>query len=64
MIMVSRLSTNTGTEIHRSRDILDNSIETSITNASDHAAFMALFDQPVDSDGNPTGNPPIADWPE
>ena len=41
-----------------------NTIETSITNASDHAAFMALFDQPVDSDGNPTGNPPIADWPD
>ena len=41
-----------------------NTIETSITNASDHAAFMALFDTPVDSDGNPTGNPPIADWPE
>ena len=40
-----------------------NTIETSITNASDHAAFMALFDQPVDSDGNPTGNAPIADWP-
>ena len=41
-----------------------NAIETSITNASDHAAFMALFDQPKDSDGNPTGNPPIADWPD
>ena len=40
-----------------------NTIETSITNASDHAAFMALFDTPVDSDGNPTGNAPIADWP-
>ena len=41
-----------------------NTIETSITNASNHAAFMALFDTPVDSDGNPTGNPPIADWPD
>jgi hypothetical protein len=41
-----------------------NTIETSITNASDHAAFLALFDTPVDSDGNPTGNPPIADWPD
>ena len=41
-----------------------NTIETSITNASDHAAFMALFDTPVDSDGNPTGNPPISDWPD
>ena len=39
-------------------------IETSITNAADHAAFMALFDAPVDSDGKPTGNAPIADWPD
>ena len=39
-------------------------IETAITNAADHAAFMALFDTPVDSDGNPTGNPPISDWPD
>jgi|9_EtaG_2_1085328.scaffolds.fasta_scaffold00499_2 hypothetical protein len=40
-------------------------IETSITNAADHAAFMALFDVPVDSDGMPTGdNAPIADWPD
>lgn len=39
-------------------------IETAITNAADHAAFMALFDTPVDSNGNPTGNAPIADWPD
>mgnify|MGYP001415391272 CR=1 FL=1 len=39
-------------------------IETAITNAADHAAFMALFDTPMDDDGNPTGNPPIADWPD
>ena len=39
-------------------------IETSIANASDLAAFMALYDAPVDSDGNPTGNAPIADWPD
>jgi hypothetical protein len=39
-------------------------IETAITNAADHAAFMALFDTPVDADGNPTGNAPINDWPE
>ena len=39
-------------------------IETAITNAADHAAFMALFDVPVDSDGNPTGNAPINDWPD
>jgi len=39
-------------------------IETAITNAADHAAFVALFDTPVDADGNPTGNAPIANWPE
>ena len=39
-------------------------IETAITNAADHAAFIALFNTPVDADGNPTGNAPIADWPE
>lgn len=41
-----------------------NSIETAITGASDLAAFMALYDVPVDADGNPTGNAPINDWPE
>jgi len=39
-------------------------IETAITNASDHAAFMALWNVPVDSDGNPTGNAPIHNWPD
>tara|TARA_R100000742_G_C4232382_1_gene53674 strand:+ start:60 stop:623 length:564 start_codon:yes stop_codon:yes gene_type:complete len=40
-------------------------IETKVTNASDLAAFMALYDSPVDSDGNPTGDsPPISDWPD
>lgn len=39
-------------------------IETSIGNASDLAAFMALYDAPVDSEGVPTGNAPINDWPE
>ena len=41
-----------------------NSIGTAITNAADLAAFMALYDVPVDSDGNPTGNAPIVDWPD
>ena len=42
-----------------------NSIGTAITNASDLAAFMALYDTPVDSDGELTGDPaPIADWPD
>ena len=39
-------------------------IEAAINGAANHAAFMALFDVPVDSDGNPTGNAPINDWPE
>tara|TARA_R100000995_G_scaffold81450_1_gene54282 strand:+ start:22035 stop:22586 length:552 start_codon:yes stop_codon:yes gene_type:complete len=38
-------------------------IETSITNAANLNAFKALFDVPVDSDGNPTGNAPMYDWP-
>lgn len=41
-----------------------NTIETAITNAADHTAFMALFDTPVDSEGNPIGNPPINNWPD
>ena len=42
-----------------------NSIGTAITNAADLAAFMALYDTPVDSDGEPTGDPaPINAWPD
>jgi len=41
-----------------------NTIETSITGAADLTAFMALYDSPVDSEGVPTGNAPINDWPE
>lgn len=41
-----------------------NTIEAAIDAAADHTAFVALFDVPVDADGNPTGNAPIADWPE
>ena len=41
-----------------------NSIETAITGASDLAAFVALYDVPVDADGNATGNAPINDWPD
>ena len=39
-------------------------IETAITNAADLNAFKLLFDAPVDSDGKPTGNPPMYDWPD
>jgi len=38
-------------------------IEAAIDAASDHTAFMALFDAPM-VDGVPTGNAPIANWPE
>ena len=41
-----------------------NTIETAINGATTHAAFMALYDAPVDSDGNITGNAPINDWPD
>jgi hypothetical protein len=42
-----------------------NNIETAITNAGDLAAFMALYDTPVDSEGKPTGDPaPINAWPD
>jgi len=41
-----------------------NTIETAINGAADHAAFMALYDVPVDDDGDPTGNAPINDWPD
>ena len=39
-------------------------IEDKINACSDLAAFKALFDVPVDSDGKPTGNAPIYDWPK
>jgi hypothetical protein len=39
-------------------------IETAIDGAADHAAFMALFDVPVDDNGDPTGKAPINNWPD
>lgn len=39
-------------------------IETAINAVDTHAKFMALYDTPVDSDGKPTGNAPIDDWPD
>jgi hypothetical protein len=41
-----------------------NTIESAITACTDLASFMALYDVPVDADGNPTGNAPINDFPE
>tara|TARA_R100000988_G_scaffold94284_1_gene58915 strand:+ start:222 stop:797 length:576 start_codon:yes stop_codon:yes gene_type:complete len=40
------------------------SIETAINNCSNLTNFIALFDVPVDSDGMPTGNAPINDFPD
>jgi hypothetical protein len=39
-------------------------IEAAITAVTTLDAFMALYDAPVDADGNPTGNAPINDWPD
>jgi hypothetical protein len=39
-------------------------IETKINNCSSLAEFIKLFDVPVDSDGIPTGNAPIYDFPD
>lgn len=41
-----------------------NTIEVAIDAVADLTAFMALFDTPVDSDGNPTGKAPINNFPE
>ena len=39
-------------------------IETAILGVSTLEDFIALYDVPVDAEGNPTGNAPINDWPE
>lgn len=41
-----------------------NTIEKSINDAADQAAFNALSVVPVDKDGNVTGKAPINDWPD
>ena len=41
-----------------------NTIETKINNCSNLKEFMALFDTPLDSDGKPTGNAVINDFPK
>ena len=41
-----------------------NTIETKINNCSSLKEFMALFNTPVDGDGNATGNPPMFDFPK
>ena len=39
-------------------------IETAIQGVTTLEAFMALYETPVDAEGNPTGNAPINDWPD
>ena len=39
-------------------------IETAIAGVTTLEAFMALYDAPVDADGNVTGNAPINNWPD
>jgi len=46
----------------RARDLAD--LGGSADAASDITAFVALWDVPVDADGNPTGNAPINNWPD
>ena len=41
-----------------------NTIEAAIDAVTDLDGFKALYDAPVDADGNPTGNAPINDFPE
>ena len=41
-----------------------NTIEAAINAVTDLDGFKALYDAPVDADGNPTGNAPINDFPE
>ncbi len=41
-----------------------NAIEAAIDAVADLTAFMALFDTPVDADGNPTSKAPINDFPD
>ena len=60
-------STAIPTEISTYRDAVRTAtatIETAINACADLDAFKALFVVPVDSDGNPTGNAPIYDFPE
>ena len=41
-----------------------NDIENAIVACTDLDSFKALYETPVDADGNVTGNAPINDWPE
>jgi len=39
-------------------------IEAAISGVTTLEAFKALYEAPVDANGNPTGNAPINDWPD
>jgi hypothetical protein len=39
-------------------------IEAAISGVTTLEAFIALYEAPVDADGNLTGNAPVNDWPE
>ena len=67
VIRNSEKSTAIPSEITTYRDAVRTAcanIETAIKAVKTHTKFMALYDVPVDSDGNPTGNAPINDWPD
>ena len=60
-------STAIPTEISTYRDAVrtaTGTIETAINGCADLDGFKALFVVPTDSDGNPTGNAPIYNFPE
>jgi hypothetical protein len=68
VIRNSEKSTAIPSEITTYRDAVRTAcanIETAINAVKTHAKFMALYDVPVDSDGNATGDPaPINAWPD
>ena len=54
------------TNIQEYRDevrLASGSIEDQISQVANLDAFKTLFETPVDSDGIPTGNAPICNWP-
>ncbi len=67
VVRKSEKSTAIPSEITTYRDAVRNAtgtIETAINACADLDAFKLLFLVPTDSDGNPTGNAPIYDFPE
>jgi len=52
------------TEYRKKVRVAADTIETKIKNCENLNAFKLLFVVPVDSDGNPSGNSPITDFPD